>query len=213
MDDADAIKTIWRRQDSLRRISAECTVLLVDGDGSRASLDGVLVAERPNRLRIRAWKLGQAVFDLILKDDQVWLYQPRNGRRAEGFDAQHLPHQQLKEAWDLLGPAYFETAVPIENQAGQLSTRGTLFGNGDIDCDIERSTLTPTRFTFPGSNEGPSQQLLLSHYVSIESHVWPGRVQLLGPQGSLIIRFNDTEINGDIPSTAFTPPRRAKRIP
>ena len=69
-----------QRQSTLRRISAECTVLLVDKDGARASLDGVLIAEWPGRLRIRVWKLGQAVFDLTLIESETWLLPPRPDR-------------------------------------------------------------------------------------------------------------------------------------
>lgn len=213
MSSVDSIRTISQRQSTLRRISAECTVLLVDKDGTRASLDGVLIAQWPDRLRIRVWKLGQAVFDLTLIDGETWLLQPRHKRAGTGLDAKNLPTQQLRDAWGLLGDSYFKTAVPIEEYGDLLLTRGNLFGVEGIKCEIDLTTLTPSRFTLPSESDKPAQQLLLSHYLSTDKHVWPGRIELNDQNGALIIRFRNVEINNSIPPTAFTPPRRAKRLP
>ena len=40
-----------------------------------------MVAELPERLRIRAWKLGQPVFDLTLDGKEAWIFVPDRSRR------------------------------------------------------------------------------------------------------------------------------------
>ena len=213
MSDSEAVQTIMRRQATLARVSADCTLLLADEDGARVSLDGVLVAELPHRLRIRAWKLGKAVFDLTLREDGAWLFQPRRDRTGEGLDSTKLPATRIGEALDLVGSAYFQTAVPVGGDESSLVVRGHAFGLQDIDCEIDRATLTPTRFILPTGPDTPDRQLLLSRYIAIDEHVWPGRMRLVDSTGAIIIRFGAVELNGEIPPSAFTPPRRAQLLP
>jgi len=212
MSDRDAIQTIRLRQDTLRHVTADCTLVLADEDGARVSLDSVLIAEFPNRLRIRAWKLGQAVFDLTLNEDGAWLFQPRRDRTADQVDTSKLPAERLGESLDLLGAEYFQTAVPVAGGKTSLVVRGHAFGIRDIDCEIDRKTLTPTRFTLPAGSGNPDRHLLLSRYIAVDEHVWPGRMQLVDNTGSIIIRFGTVELNDEIPPSAFTPPRRARLI-
>ncbi|MFA6047029.1 MAG: hypothetical protein WC718_18760, partial [Phycisphaerales bacterium] len=79
MSDADALAKIADRQAMVKSLSAECDLDLTDAQGQRISLDGVLVAEPPGRLRLRAWKFGQAVFDLTLVDGKGWVMTPDDG--------------------------------------------------------------------------------------------------------------------------------------
>jgi hypothetical protein len=213
MSDSEAVQAIRRRQATLTRVSADCTLLLADEHGARVSLDGVLIAKLPHRLRIRTWKLGQAVFDLTLREDGAWLFESRRDRTANRFDSRTLSVKRIGESLDLLGSAYFQTAVPVGGDESSLVVRGHAFGLRDIDCEIDRATLTPTRFILPTGPDTPDRQLLLSRYIAADEHVWPGRMQLLDSAGAITIRFGVVEVNGEIPPSAFTPPRRAQLLP
>jgi hypothetical protein len=76
-DAEQAIATIAERAESVRSVSASCTISLRSADGRGATLDGAIVAEGDRRLRIRAWKLNTAVFDLTLTTDGLWIWSDR----------------------------------------------------------------------------------------------------------------------------------------
>ncbi len=225
MSDADALATIAARQASVVSISAECDLDLTDARGQRVSLDGVLVAEPPGKVRLRAWKFGQAVFDLTLIDGKGWMMVPDDVRGAGGpgsavgagatqrLDAQSIPARRVSEALQLLGPAYFRSAIPAGGDGAILLARGPALGQVDTVCEIERLTLTPRRFVVAGTGDIPASELLLDEYALVNNVPWPMRVRLVSPSGEVLMVVRELELNGEIPAGAFVPPKRAKALP
>ncbi len=221
MSDADALAKIAERQAMVKSLSAECDIDLTDVQGQRISLDGVLVVEPPGRLRLRAWKFGQAVLDLALVDGKGWVMVPDNGAAgAHHLDVSRLPAKRIRDAMDLLGPTYFREVKPVIGEStaaksADLVVRGVALGSDDVRCEIDRPTLTPRRFVVvdQGAGEATSSELLLDKYDTVNMIVWPMRMRLRSPTGEVMVRIREIEINGEIPAGAFVPPARAKALP
>lgn len=221
MSDAAALETIAARQAMVNSLSAQCDLDLTDAQGQRVSLDGVLVAEPPGRLRVRAWKFGQAVFDLTLADGKAWVLTPDDEpAAAHHMDVSKLPAKNIRDALDLLGPTYFRVAAavgaqPANAKPGVLVVRGSALGRDDVTCEIDRATLTPRRFVVGGGPAGQpaASQLLLDEYEVVNTIAWPMRMTLQSPTGEVLVRIRELEINGEIPGGAFVPPARAKALP
>ncbi|MBC7835823.1 MAG: hypothetical protein H7Y88_12105 [Phycisphaerales bacterium] len=213
MSDAEALATIADRQGLVRSISAECDLDLTDAQGQRVRLEGVLVAEPPGKMRLRAWKLGHAVFDLTLADGKAWVIVPSEGPGADRLDTAKIPAWRVSEAIDLLGPAYFRTARRSGGDKRTLLARGPAFGQDDVVCEIERLTLTPRRFIVGSDRTSLASELLLDDYTLVGNLVWPMHIRLRGASGEMLIRIHELELNGDVPAGAFIPPSRAKALP
>ncbi len=216
LSDADALIVIAERQASVRSLTAECDLDLTDGQGQRISLDGVLVAEPPGKLRLRAWKFGHAVFDMTLTDGHGWVMVPEEGPAEVGahrLDVANIPAKTVGDALALLGPSYFRTAKQHAGDAATLIARGRALGRDDVECEIERSTLTPRRFVVGDAGDAAASELLLDEYATVNTIAWPMRMRLRSPSGEVMVRIRELELNGEIPAGAFTPPARAKALP
>src|SRR5687767_7019063 len=66
-----------KRARHTHNLQAEGTVTLIDEKGDDVRLDAAVVLELPEQARIRAYKLGQAVFDLTMTREFVYFYAPR----------------------------------------------------------------------------------------------------------------------------------------
>lgn len=212
MSDAAALSVIAQRQESILSISAECDLDLTDARGQSVSLDGVLIAEPPMRLRLRAWKLGHAVFDLTLRDGQGWVFVPDEGPAAGKVSVENMPARRVGEALELLGASYFRSARPAGGDDATLVTVGTALGRDDVACEIDRLTLTPRRFVIGTEGAGSSSELRLERYRLVGDVVWPTRLRLLSPTGEVVATLRNVELGGEVPATAFTPPQRAKAL-
>lgn len=213
MGDAESFATIADRQASVKTLSAECDLDLTDASGQRVSLDGVMVASLPGKVRLRAWKFGHVIFDLTMADGKGWVMAPDDARGTRRFDAESLPTKQVRDAMDLLGPAYFRAAKHGGGDERVLRARGPALGRDDVECEIDRPTLTPRRFVVDTSEAPVSTELLMDDYEVVGAIVWPMRVRLKSPSGEVSIRFRSVELNGTLPDGAFTPPSRAKALP
>jgi len=66
LDDQAALKVLADRATAVKTLSSQCRLMLTRPDGQSVQLDGAIAMAPPDRLRLRAWKFGQAVFDLTL---------------------------------------------------------------------------------------------------------------------------------------------------
>lgn len=213
MSDIDALATIAERQATVKSISAECDLDLTDAQGQRVSLDGVLVAEPPGSVRLRAWKFGHAVFDLTLNEGKGWVVLPDEGPAAGKMDINKMPAQRVGDALNLLGASFFRTAKPTGGDAATLTARGSALGSDDVVCEIDRLTLTPRRFVVGADGGAMTSELLLDRYSPSGGIVWPMRMRLKSPAGEVVVTVREVELNGEVPGGAFTPPQRAKALP
>ncbi len=202
MSPEDSLRTIADRLDSIRTFSAECEFVLTDASGETVHLDGAIAAEVPNRLRMRAWKLGHAAFDITIADGRVWVVMPEQEHT--------FPTSHLGEFASLLGSEYFRSASVIEARTTQRRLVVTGPGPNDtmIVCEIDRPTLTPRAFVADGEPSAAGS-VTFDHYQLVEGTPWPYDITAVHPAGRFHITFHTPELNVELPANALTPPRRA----
>lgn len=94
-----------------------------------------------------------------------------------------------------------------------MRAKGRAFGRDDVECEIERRTLTPRRFVVTGGGDTPRSELALDGFAMINDVAWPMRMRLRSGTGDVLLRFRNAELNAEVPAGAFVPPRRAKALP
>jgi hypothetical protein len=213
MSDDEALATIADRQASVRTITAQCDLDLIDAQGQQVRLEGALAAQPPERLRLRAWKFGQAVFDLTLADGKVWVLVPEEGPTAGRMDVEKMPARQVGDALRLLGPEYFRAARPIGGDKNTLIVQGAPLDQREVRCEIDRKSLTPRRYVVAGGSNPSNSELKLDDYTMAGGLPWPRRMRLRSPSGDVLIRIHELEINGEVQPGAFRPPSRARVLP
>ncbi len=212
MDNADSMKLIAARLDSVRSITSVAELALTNSQGQTVTLDGAFVAQPPDRARLRAWKFGSPVLDLTIVPEGVWAY----AVDREGSPATHmttLPAHGVSQALEALSGGYFSRAQCVEGESTDktLVVIGPAFGQAGVRCDIERRTLTPRRFRLPGG--GKEMELVLGQYTLVGEIAWPHRMEFRSSDGLIVIRLDDIELNGGVTTGAFVPPARATKLP
>lgn len=228
MSDAEALAVIAERLDAVKRVTATADIVLTDARGESVSLDGAFVAEMPDRARLRAWKFGTAVLDLTITPDGVWAIVPE---REGGGEVSQLSAMGVARSLEMATGAFFRTAHAIEgaSTADVLVVQGRAMGVDAVQCEIDRATLTPRRYTIVAETGDSPQEMMLTldrydmvkdqDAVSLMSELrgpavaWARRVTFSGPKGEIVLRFGDVELNGDVEPSSFAAPRRAVRLP
>lgn len=215
MSDAEALRTISERLDSVRSISASADLVLTSAKGETVSLDGAFVAKPPDRARLRAWKFGTPVLDLTILPEGVWAFA---AAREGAADLTNLPAAGVSRAVELLTGSYFTTAVvvPTDSTPTTLVVTGPALGRSDVRCEIDRATLTPRVFQLLGTPEdsfAATMTLTLDRYTMIGPVAWALRLRFTSPDGEILLRLGDVELNADLSAAAFIPPARAARLP
>ncbi len=207
LDDEASRRIIAERLEGVRTVSSTGRVTLTDAHGQSVRLEGAVAAAPPDRLRLRAWKLGRAVFDITAVGGEVWVVSPE-GATDGSLD---IPDDGIAGAMRLLAPGFFRTARTDE----RLSTDTILVlidpggAAGPVTCEVDRGTLTPRRFLLRGDGAGGT--VVLERYRVVDGIVWPTIWRLESDRGRVLIQLDGPEINRELPEGAFVPPRRAVR--
>lgn len=213
--DADAtIAKLTQQQEQVRTLSGSGAVTLTRGDGQSVRLDSAIAAEFPGRVRLRAWKLGQAVFDLTMTPEGVWMLVPDRSRRDRLLPAGANAAQFLR-GWAMLHRDFFdrEKLEVVSQTPDTLTLRRRMDEGGSIEADIDRATLTVRRQRV--LDDAGAQRFILEYdrYRLIGEIPWAMRLRATGDQGQIRVDLDEVELNGVNPSSAFVPPRRAEKLP
>lgn len=225
MAPAAALATMAKRDASILSVRSPCDLTLTNAAGSSVAFEAVIIAEWPDRLRLRAWKFGQPAFDLTFTREGLWLYMPEEARKRAGDSMKFsVTADQFRRVWTLLDPrallsphlepsarddgktVFFRRAIDTEHP-----------DQGSLECDIDAETLTIREYRFK-DNEGKLRQTLrLRTYRVLNSDsgsvVWPTEIEADGDSGKIVIRMGSTEFNPDLGPEVFQPPKRAVKQP
>ena len=213
-DAQTAIRTMTRRDRAIRTFSAACRILL-ESEGGRVELTGALVAKPPNRFRLRAWKFSQAVLDITLNEDGLFvLDKSRSGERIESL--RRVNHARFIDAIALL-PG-FEHDAAWRTGAGtdddEFAIMRPLPDQGSaIECAVDKNTLVRKRCVYRDDGGQVRQSLDFDGYALLGDTVWPTRVEGGGESGSFVLSFDRIDVNTELAPRAFDPPRRAVKQP
>ena len=223
VDDATALRTLAERGRAVKTLSAQASITLERPDGQTVRLDGAIVMEIPGSLRLRAWKFGQAVFDLTYTPDGLWIEVGGDSSRRRDVMPASLSAARMAKTWALLDGEFFngpfDSAGAVVDRGGPTFTarRAMSDDSPPVSCDIERATLTPRRYHLddPGRDSAGKSAFTLSlgRYADFGGVVWPTRIVATSAGGTVTIVLRDVEINGELAPNAFVPPRRAEKQP
>ena len=209
--DADTARTILRtRLKNLRTVRGEATITLTDAKGQTVRLDAAYALQPPGRAHLRAWKFGQAVFDLTLRDGEAWAYLPREETKPAAPNLRRSLGRWLELIAD---DAVFRD--PIESADNRnVYVSSTQPDGTHVDCRIDRATVTPRQYTLCDDKGVERFSLALSDYRQYaDDQVWPTTIIARSAQGTFEVHAAEVEVNVELPEATFKPPSRAEKLP
>jgi acyl-CoA synthetase (AMP-forming)/AMP-acid ligase II len=221
----EALAIISARAEQVRTMSARCDITIDPPDESPVRVEGAMVAAKPDRFRMQAWKLNQKLIDLTVREDGIWLWtDPRAAQIGDNLPAGMSDGSRFVESWmgPLLSP--FDVAS-VEVLAGEGERDKLLTVRWPIPPEqgneatgyywrllIHRPTLTIREMHIINSQGVAVQSVELDRYRMIDGIPWPTQWDAQG-KVAMRVRMSEIELNPQLPDTAFSPPRQATRRP
>jgi outer membrane lipoprotein-sorting protein len=210
-DAATSLQILRDRTAKIQNISGEAVIKLTDPKGESVHLDGAFVFQPPGRARLRAWKIGQPVFDLTILEDSIWALASRKEATPAMRGAGDTVKLWLRLLMNDFGP---DSKATIDDKTITVIRREEHnAGWSSVRAEIDRTTLITRRFIFE-TEKGEQFNLELSDYrVISDDIVWPFAITATSSTGIIKMTSGNVEVNGQIPSTAFKPPTKAEKLP
>jgi len=211
-DVAAAQRILIERAQSVQTVSATGLLTLTRPDGESVRFDAAMVTAPPDRLRLRAWKIGRAIFDLTLTPDGLWLLSPRDDSLRDKVKQAGVGAGELAKQWALLSGAFFEREDLVAAIRGGDLILSAPQDELTIRAVIDRRTLVPRRYVLSDARGRTRFSLRLDDYRMIGDTPYPHRALAESESGRILIQLDEVELNTELALAAFTPPRRAEKI-
>ncbi len=210
--DASSAVSVAASRHAAPPLRATGSVTLTRVDGDTVTLDAALVARGTDHARLRAWKFGQAAFDLTLTPEELWIFADRDPREP-GDPFLGLTRRDFARLWSLHRAAFFETPPALIRDDQEAIVVERLIDSVRVRCTIDRPTLTPRLYEILDDSGSPVARLALDRYRLLDGAPFPMRSVASGDGGSIETDLDSVEIDREIPDAVFTPPARAVRQP
>jgi hypothetical protein len=210
----DALRVLRDRAAAVKTVSATGTMTLRRPGGDSVRLDLAMVAQQPEqKLRLRAWKLGRAVFDLTLTPDGLWLLTPSDPSLRDKARSGGLGASRLARSWQTLAGGLFDQADLKIIETGVPLKIATTRSIPPTVCSVDRRTLTPRLYEVLDDKSGLVRfSLRLGDYRMVGGTPFPFRYDARSEEGDIRIDFDEVELNGELAPGAFIPPKRAEKV-
>ena len=86
-------------------------------------------------------------------------------------------------------------------------------GEPAVVCEVDRRTLTPRKYSVLDDRGATRFSLTMDRYRQFGDVVWPMRMVAVSEGGMVEVELREAEVNPELPAAAFTPPRRAEKLP
>jgi hypothetical protein len=213
-DDADALRILRERAAAIKTVSSRGTITFIRPDGESVRMDLAMVSQPPDRLRLRAWKLGRAIFDLTLTPDGLWLLAPDDPSLRQKVEKANVGAAEIARNWSILSGAFFNRGnLKIERQPNDLLLTAPHDHDLTLRCYVDARVLVPWLYQLLDPQNKTRFSLNLDDYRMIGNSPYPHRIQADSESGRITVQLADVELNEDLAPAAFKPPRRAERLP
>jgi outer membrane lipoprotein-sorting protein len=213
-DESTSLHLLAQRTRRVQTVSGSGALELTQPNGQSVRLDLAVALRPPDWARLRAWKFGQAVFDLMLTPDGLWLEASRDTAHKDRATAAGVTAAQVAKTWSLLSGSFFDDPnLTAHDDGDRLIVRRIHPGEPTVICQVNRDTLTPRRYEMLDDKGAVRFSLTLDHYKDFSGIVWPMHLTAVSAAGKVAVELDDVELNGELPATAFKPPRRAEKLP
>lgn len=215
VDTDTAVAQLASQDARLQSILAAGSVTLTDSKNRTDRLAASLVVKFPDYMRLRAWKSGQAAFDLMFKPEGVWLMVPEQRKADESFRPVSAVAADLSRAWPTFHGDFFTALnIEIEDHFGKTFWIQRRLDNGAIiRCEVDRATLTVVQNQVLDRHGRQRYSVAYEHYAVVNDLAVPHRIVAKGEQGTVVIDLLEMQVNRPTPAGAFVPPEHADRLP
>ncbi len=212
-DDRAAVQELATRARRVKSFVGEATVKLQKSSGDSIRLDSVIVAEFPNRVRLRAWKFGQAVLDLTMTPEGTWMVRPEDPSRRERVLPASISAAQFARGWAMVAGDLADPITVQQVDANTVCLHRELDTGMRMLTDVDRASLTISRQRLIDNDGKAHFTLKQDEYRMFGDIVWPMRLTAISQQGTIVVQFDNVEFNTPPAAGAFTPPSRAEKMP
>ena len=214
LDDRATVTAISAQFHAVHDMSAQGNLDLTGPNGDRVQMDVAMALRPPNEARVRAYKFGQAVFDLTVTPSGVWLLTTGPGATADRTSKLQVSAEQLAHMLGLLSGALFEEpGLVLHDDGDGLIVRRERSGEATVLCTVDRKTRTVRQYQLLDDRHAVRLMLTQSEFVEHDGIPWPQRILAVSDRGRIEIQLRDVDLNAGLPPNAFVPPRRATRLP
>lgn len=215
-NDQAALTELSRRAHAVRSVSAAALLTLTRPDGQSVRLDGAVVLSLADHsVRLRAWKLGQVVFDLTLTPGGLWVEIPKDPAKRQQIEPASMSASQLARALSIFGGQVFDgPGVRVVDPGGpQFDVQEPLEDGRTMTARVDLATLTVKQYRLTDAQAVVHFTLTPRVYRQFNGILWPTRLKARSDTGTIDVELRDLELNGQLPPGAFTPPRGAEKAP
>jgi hypothetical protein len=210
-----ALRTMADRASQLKTLNCACILNLTRADGQSIRLDGAIAMSIPDkRVRLRAWKFNQAVFDLTLTPEGTWIEMPADPDRRTQVLPASVSAEQLARAISLFGPDILnDPKLQVLDTGGDEFRFRRPADDGQMFIGrVERSTLVIRQYQLLGPSGNLRFTLDLKSYANFDGIVFPTQLVALNDGNRIEVSLRQLAVNQPLPPKAFVPPRRAEKL-
>ena len=214
--DADAsLKVVTDNAHKVHTLTGTGLITLTRPDGQSVRLDAALAMQPPQRVRMRAWKFGRAIFDLTVTPEGVWAVMPDDdSNRREQIHSAGVSAARLAKTWSVLSGGFFDSPNLATDVSGsKIVVKRASPDEAVVTCEVDRKTLTPRKYAVLDDNGKERFTLALSAYRQYGDVVWPTKLLATSEGGTVEVALREIDINPELTPDAFKPPRRAEKLP
>jgi len=149
LDSGSARAILAARAKMIHTMTGRCELTLKGPDQQTIRLDGLMVMDPPDRVRLRVWKLDQTVFDLTALPNGIWIETAPEAQENAPMVPATVSAGRLSRQLSLLIGEFF-TSPGLQSQAspdGALLYRRDEGDGTSIVCEVDPATATARRFT------------------------------------------------------------------
>lgn len=215
-NDATALRDLSERAHAVKTVSAAALLTLTRPDGQSVRLDGAVAMSLTDKsVRIRAWKLSQAVFDLTLTPQGLWIEMPHDAGRRQQMAPASLSASQLARALAIFGGEVFDgpDVQVIDGGGPEFQVRKPMEDGRRMTADVDRRALVVRQYRLADASGVVHFTLTPKQYQTINGLPWPTRLIARSDTGTIDVELRDIELNTELPPGAFHPPRGAEKAP
>lgn len=209
----DVVSRIQDRSAHLTSATGKGQLTLEGRDGRSITIDVVYIWQSPDLARIRGWVFGQAVVDLTVRPDGVYLFAPRleNNSAIKNLTADQAT-AALHRVMRFLGSDLNSSVTISRESDDKIELTQPQPDGAQIISTIDPRTLT-IRSCKVLDGEGIERfNLKLSEYALFNTTLWPQKIEGTRDGQKITLETSEFQPNVAAPN-AFLPPARAKQIP
>jgi hypothetical protein len=214
-DNAEALRILRERAAAVKTMSGRGTITFTRWeDDASVRMDLAIVSQPPDRLRLRAWKLGRAVFDLTLRPEGLWLVAPDDASLKQKVQKANVGAAEIARNWSMLSGAFFG----CDDLKMERLQKGLLISAPHdeqllLRCYVDPRALVPWLYLLQDQNNRVRFGLGLNDYRMVDGIPYPHRLGADSDSGRIVVQLEEVELNEELAPAAFKPPRRAEKLP